>query len=247
MPTATDAQREAGYFDELVRERGEFNPFADRGWSNLARWFAEMVRPAAPSRVLDIGCGTGRSRCIYAPHASSYIGIDLSVAALRKARSEFPVDDWVGSDARSLPFAAASFDVVSFSSVLHHIPDYRRALSEALRVLRPGGRVFAFDPNLLHPAMALFRWPRSPFYIAEGVSPQEAPLLARSLRREFVAAGFADVRQRAHSDLPYRAVAPRLLNAGLALYNAGDWLLARSGLGRWFGTFILTAGRAPEA
>src|SRR5262249_12950872 len=145
------------------------------------------------------------------------------------------------------PFAAGGFDVVAFSSVLHHMPDFPAALAEARRVLRPGGRAFAFDPNLLHPAMALFRHPRSPLYTAAGVSPAERPLAPRALRAAFQAAGFVRLRQRGQSDIPYRSVAPKLLNAAIGAYNACDRLWERVGLGRWFGTFVVTCGCKPEA
>jgi len=233
---------EAEYFDGLVTAQGEFNPFADSGWQTLRRRFEELVRPEPRSRVLDIGCGTGQSRRLYVPWASAYVGVDLSAAALERARAKFPHDRWECCDARALPFPDASFDVVAFSSVLHHIPDFETALGDALRVLAPGGRAFAFDPNLLHPAMALFRHPRSPLYSSKGVSPNEAPLLPRRLRAAFERAGFAEVKQRAQSDIAYREVAPRLLNAALGAYNVADRWFERIGLGRWFGTFVITAG-----
>ncbi len=238
---------DAEFFDELVLERGDFNPFADRGWETLAGRFEEMIPSRAwgqRGRLLDIGCGTGRSRRVYARSSLKYSGVDLSFGALRQGWGAG--GSVLQADGTGLPFCEAAFEVVAFSSVLHHIPEFGRALVEAHRVLRPGGWVFAFDPNLLHPAMALFRWPRSPLYIAEGVSPNEAPLLPRALRREFVAAGFRDVDQRCQSDIPYRAVAPRLMNAFLSLYNRVDWLWEASGLGRWFGTFVLTAGRKAD-
>jgi len=226
-----------------VKEQGEFDPLAPRGWRTLTRRFAEMVPGGRLSRLLDIGCGTGQSRQIYEDRTAGYVGIDLSFEALSVARRKLSAGDWGQADACQLPFTDGSFDTVAFSSVLHHIPDFGRALAEARRVLVPGGSVFAFDPNLLNPAMALFRWPKSPFYIAEGVSPNEAPLAPASLRRAFEAAGFVDIRQRCQSDLPYREVAPRLINAFLSLYNAADWVFEKVGLGRWFGTFVLTAAR----
>jgi SAM-dependent methyltransferase len=196
--------------------------------------------------VLDVGCGTGQSRQLYIEHAKSYVGIDLAGRAIELARRRFPKDTWDCSDARRLPFPDASFDVVAFSSVLHHIPDFPTALREGWRVLRPGGHAFAFDPNLLHPAMALFRYPKSPLYTSHGVSPNEAPLLPVRLRSAFSESGFVSVRQRAQSDLPYRQVAPRLLNACLSAYNLADHWFERLGFGRWFGTFVITAGRKPQ-
>jgi ubiquinone/menaquinone biosynthesis C-methylase UbiE len=230
------------YFDELAREAGEFNPFTDRGWRTLEASFSAMFGALGDSRMLDVGCGTGRSRQIYASTVSEYIGLDLSLESVRIAAREIPELSFVQGDAVRLPFADDSFDLVAFSSVLHHIPDRRGALREAGRVLRPGGAVFAFDPNLLHPAMALFRCPSSPLYSSAGVSPTEKPLLPATLRSDFRSTGFNHIRQRCQADIPYRALAPRLLNAFLPVYNAADRLMAISGLGRWFGTFVLTAG-----
>jgi SAM-dependent methyltransferase len=239
--------RDAEWFDAHVSDSGAFDPFSERGWQTLATVFRKMVPQSDGAHLLDVGCGTGSSRTIYA-RAQRYIGIDHSFAAVRLARSTrstFTRDLWLGGDALQLPFADRSFDLVAFSSVLHHIPDRTRALKEALRVLRPGGSVFAFDPNLLHPALALFRHPSSPLYNPKGVSPEERPLLPSQLATSFRAAGFTDLRQRAQADIPYRQVAVGALNRLLPLYNAADWLMDRIGLGRWFGSFVITAARRP--
>jgi len=196
-------------------------------------------------RILDVGCGTGRSRQIYLDRSSRYVGLDLSLGSLLLARARFEDARWMQADACRLPFRAGAFDVVAFSSVLHHLGDRRAALAGALRVLRPGGWVFAFDPNLLHPAMLLFRHPRSPLYSSEGVSPDEQPLLPSALRRDFHETGFAEIRQRCQSGIPYRAVAPKGLDALLPLYNRADWLWEKVGLGRWLGTFVVTWARKP--
>ena len=242
-PAESEPAREAKFFDALAIKQGEFNPFHQRGWQTLRRAFGKMVHIHAPLELLDIGCGTGQSRQIYVDSARRYIGIDLSLESLVRARKEFPHNPWLAADASRLPFEANQFDVVAFSSVLHHITDYRQPLREAMRVLKPAGQVFAFDPNLLHPAMALFRHPRSPLYRSAGVSPNERPLLPQALREAFASAEFVEIQQIARANIPYRAVAPRLLNAMLSLYNLGDWMMDKLGIGRWFGSFIITVGR----
>jgi SAM-dependent methyltransferase len=234
------ARLEAATFDRLVATAGDFNPFEPRGWATLARRFAAAVGGEGSS-VLDVGCGTGRSRTVYRAHAGRYVGLDLSFGALRHARRREPAT-WVRADALALPFAAASFDVVAFSSVLHHFDRPAGALAEARRVLLPGGRVFAFDPNALHPAMALFRLPASPFYRAEGVSPGERPLAPSRLRRLFADAGFAAIGQRCQSDIPYRAEAVGSLGRWVRLFNGLDRVWEATGLGRRFGTFVVTWG-----
>jgi ubiquinone/menaquinone biosynthesis C-methylase UbiE len=237
---------EAEFFDRFVTDRGEFNPFADRGWRTLARRFSQQLGDTPPVDLLDVGCGTGNSRQIYIERCRGYTGIDLSPRMIEVARERFPGSQWQVADATSLPFADSSFDVVAFSAVLHHIPDYSVALREGFRVLRPGGLAFAFDPNLMHPAMALFRWPKSPMYSCRGVSPNERPLLPRQLRAEFAGAGFVELWQRCQGDIPYHYVAPKLLNACLSLYNAADRLLSRLALDRIFGVLVLTSGRKPS-
>lgn len=239
--SVSSAANETAFFDAWAAEHGEFNPFTERGWQTLARRFAEMISLTGPVAMLDIGCGTGHSRAVYTGRFQNYTGLDLSGESIALARQKHRGDKWVRGDAARLPFPAGSFDLVAFSSVLHHLPDRRAALVEAHRVLRSGGRVFAFDPNLLHPAMALFRWPKSPLYTREGVSPNESPLLPGTLRRDFQQAGFHQIRQRCQSDISYRAVAPKRLNAVLYLHNRIDAWWQRSGLGRFFGVFVITA------
>jgi SAM-dependent methyltransferase len=237
---ATPGGADRAHFDRHAREEGEFDPFTAAGWAQLARHFSRAVPVVRGARLLDVGCGSGASRAVY-PRDGSYIGLDLSLGGLARTAG-MPV---VQADAFELPFAAESVDVVAFSSVLHHLPDRAPALQEAHRVLRPGGHVFAFDPNLHHPAMALFRHPRSPFYRAAGVSPTERPLPPIQLFSSFLAAGFHTLGQRALSGISYRHVAPPLLRRLLPLYNPLDRLWETLGLGRRFGTFVLTWGTKP--
>jgi ubiquinone/menaquinone biosynthesis C-methylase UbiE len=247
-PPATDTTTETErlFFDRFVGDHGDFNPFTDRGWRTLASRFRAMALPPAGAGLLDLGCGTGQSRRVYEGTFGHYTGVDLSPAAIAAARVAFPADEWVVGNACVLPFPDDRFDVVAFSSLLHHIPNFPDAVREGFRVLKPGGVAFAFDPNVRHPAMALFRHPSSPLYLSQGVSPNERPLRPSVLRSAFDAAGFRDVRQRCQSDIPYRKVAPKLLNSALAAYNVGDWVWERVGLGRWFGTFVLTCGRKAD-
>lgn len=242
-------QRETEFFDSHVAIEGFFEPFADEAWTTLGKALDHFLPPGSRSlAVLDVGCGTGGSEQLYRRFARSYVGIDLSMTALSMASRVRPALRWMRADASSLPWSDGSFDLVAFSSVLHHIPDMRPALSEAFRVLRPGGFVFAFDPNLLHPAMALLRHPRSPFYSSEGVSPNERPLLPKELRRAFAAAGFDPIRQRGQAAIPYRKLSVGPLNRLLPLYNTLDRAMEAVGLGRLIGPFVVTfAQRSGDA
>jgi ubiquinone/menaquinone biosynthesis C-methylase UbiE len=240
--------REQAYFDAVVRESGDFNPFLPAGWALLRQRFRELVPCAGEHlHLLDIGCGTGQSRQIYRDSVHQLTGIDLSPVAIAAAQRQFPEDTWLVANALDLPFEPHTFDLITFSSVLHHLDDPIAALQEAVRVLRPGGMVFAYDPNVLHPAFFVLRHPRSLFYLRQGVSPNERPLHPACLRQAFTRAGLDSIQQRCQSNIPFRQVSPRWLRPGITAYNFFDHCWEVVGLGRWMGSFILTVGVAPES
>lgn len=101
-----------------------------------------FLRPFAEGReVLEVGCGTGLLLERIAGFSSRAVGIDLSPGMLDHARKR-GLDVAEGS-ATDLPFEDASFDVACSFKVLAHVEDLDRALSEMLRVVRPGGVIVA--------------------------------------------------------------------------------------------------------
>jgi len=102
----------------------------------------------AGKRVLDVGCGTGRTARLLATAGATVVGVDQSDPQIRRAsrRTSDGVDCLQG-DAHALPFADGSFDaVVSVGAVLY-FPDPEAALTEARRVTRPGGRILVAGFN----------------------------------------------------------------------------------------------------
>ena len=100
-----------------------------------------MVLPKLRGRVLDIGAGDNMLLTLYRAQASA--GRDAPIAGESVG---IDVVDWGGGcivvpNCRHLPFPDLSFDTVSFVACLNHIPERQEALREALRVLKPGGRL----------------------------------------------------------------------------------------------------------
>ena len=112
-----------------------------------------LVALGAQGHMLDIGCGPGHIPPLIVARIpdSDVIGLDaaetmLELARQRNARSPFAdrVSYQLG-DAKNLPFADDTFDVVMSNTVLHHIPDPVPFLAEANRVLKTGGVLLIRD------------------------------------------------------------------------------------------------------
>lgn len=97
-------------------------------------------------KALDLGCGTGNILEKLTPIFDKVIGMDLSGEMLSVAQSEHFDEgnnvELVRGRASKLPFPENHFDFVSFYSVLHHFPNFIGPISEASRVLRPGGILY---------------------------------------------------------------------------------------------------------
>jgi SAM-dependent methyltransferase len=71
------------------------------------------------------------------------VGVDLSAGMVEQARAHQPGVEFMQASADALPFADATFDVVTARHMLYHVPDVASALQEFRRVLKPGGRFLA--------------------------------------------------------------------------------------------------------
>ncbi|RKN17092.1 methyltransferase domain-containing protein [Micromonospora musae] len=125
-------------YDDLVDEWWRPDGvFAMLHWLAEAR--AALVPPAdRPDALLvDLGCGAG----LLAPHVAGkgyrHVGVDLTRSALAQAAAHGVTP--VNGDATAAPLANGCADVVAAGEVLEHVPQWRSAVAEACRLLRPGG------------------------------------------------------------------------------------------------------------
>lgn len=97
--------------------------------------------------VLEIGCGSGHAtKAISSTYgASRAIGVDLDDRLIQRATKNQGSALFAVADANHLPFPDSSFDVVAEFAAFHHVEDWRSAVKEAVRVLRPGGQILFED------------------------------------------------------------------------------------------------------
>jgi SAM-dependent methyltransferase len=158
-------------------------------WQTTAPYFADTearliahVDVAPGERLLEVGCGEGGNLHHLRGRGAQRFGVDFSPAKAAFAARAVGAPTAV-AEAEHLPFADASFDVVLMRDILHHVRDRARALGEAHRVLRAGGRITVIEPNA-----------RSPLVMLQAAFVRAERGLLRStdarLRGELAAAGF---------------------------------------------------------
>ena len=100
---------------------------------------AARVAAGRFGRALDVGCGEGRFCRMLKAAGIAATGIDPTRQLLEVARQRDPTGDYRSGNAEQLEFEAASFDLVVSYLTLIDIVDFRTAISEMARVLKPGG------------------------------------------------------------------------------------------------------------
>ncbi len=147
-----------------------FDPFRLSRLPRLRALYEGLFRyglDAKPcERLLDVGCGTGLYFEALVPFARQIDALDASWDMLRVAREFCQARNLnqlrlsVGA-LEALPYPNAVFDAVVALDTLHHVDDVETSLAEIGRVLKIGGRLVVFEPNILNPLMlAAHAFPR---------------------------------------------------------------------------------------
>lgn len=132
---------------ELTGWEAKANAYGDYA-GKVTRQIVEPLLDAAAVKakadVLDVACGPGYMAGAAAQRGANAVGIDFASSMVREAKKNFPRADFRLGDAEALPFEPDSFDAVVCAFGVGHLSAPDQALSEAIRVLRRGGR-YAFS------------------------------------------------------------------------------------------------------
>jgi ubiquinone/menaquinone biosynthesis C-methylase UbiE len=243
MSVTQDKQKEIAFFDAHA-SADEYDVFTPETNARLIAAITRLLHLPPGARVADLGCGSGVFCDLLRNAGYTSVGLDISPKLIELGQQKYPGVEFHVGDVEQLPFPAGSLDGVLLSGVVHHLPDPTRCAAEVFRVLRPGGRFVAFDPNRMNPFMWLYRDHASPFYSPVGVTANERPVLARQVAEVFRRVGFM-VETEYLSDLRYRYVASPRARQLLPVYNALQAVLFAPGFMQAFRPFVLTTGGKP--
>jgi len=194
-------------------------------------------------RALDVGCGTGQSAVALRAIAAEVTATDISEAMLASAPAADGIR-YVCAPAEQLPFAAASFPLVTVSMAFHWF-DRPRFLAEAARVLEPGGWLILYGyhfTKLMAGVPAFTAWiegayqARFPLTPRHGEPVSEADLAPHGLvltdRSDFTDYRPYSAEAYADSMLTHSNVIARIESGAESLESARAWL--RAGLAPFF-------------
>jgi SAM-dependent methyltransferase len=230
--TEGSAATQAELWGERARDWGEVAEREDGPWLGPAyQLVLERLGVGAGTDLLDVGCGAGRFLRLAADRGARVSGIDATPELLAIARERVAAADLRQGDMQFLPFADASFDVVTGFNSFFYAADVVAAFREAARVLRPGGRLAltAFGRHEEQESAPLFEYlgPLMPKFALEGdgAAEGEPGVIERLLQEAGLAtadAAYLKITEE-HPDLD--TFLRELMAAGpvrLAVRNAGE-------------------------
>lgn len=241
--------QERAHFDQLAQTTGHiwWGSTTEAGAVRLQRratMLALWLRQRHAPEVLEVGCGTGaltvpllRQRPDLRLTACDISPRSVEVAARRCA--QFKNASFHVVDVLDEPYKGESFDAVVGNAVLHHLR-IDLYLPKLFHILRPGGVVGFFEPNMLNPQVALEknvrligRWLQN--------TPDETAFVRWRLHRQLAKAGFVDVSVSPF-DFLHPAAPKVLINV---VHKVGALFENVPGLREFSGSLVVRARRPP--
>jgi 2-polyprenyl-3-methyl-5-hydroxy-6-metoxy-1,4-benzoquinol methylase len=137
MTPGVTVDREGTVTGNTYDKYGSTNPVVRRLMANFERTLEELYQQAAPTTLLDVGCGEGvlTHQWAQTPGIKRIVGLDLDDPQLHEAWKDrqHPCLEYKVMKAENLPFAEGEFEVATAIEVLEHVPDPEHTVSEMAR------------------------------------------------------------------------------------------------------------------
>jgi ubiquinone/menaquinone biosynthesis C-methylase UbiE len=184
--------------------------YLQNDYSGVESALTTFVGASPDVRVLEVGCGTGHWLGLLGQKGLSVAGVDASrrmlLQACPPARRRL-----VRGRSERLPWTSGSFDRVFCVNALHHFQDKRAFLDEAMRVLRPGGRMMTIG---LDPHTGIDQWYVYDYFDEVREIDRHRYPATRQIREWMRAAGSIDCETREVQHLPARLTARTAIEQG---------------------------------
>ena len=143
------------FFDAMSTDRNlaiESDPIGKYEQDMRQRAVIELLNPTKGELILDVGCGNARDIIVFANKGAKSVGIDFSTEMIKEGKKDIAKiglknNDLIVGSATLLPFKNKTFDKISCSETIEHIPDYEDAIADMNRVLKVGGKLVITTPN----------------------------------------------------------------------------------------------------
>ena len=139
-------------FDQVYDQYDLMNDFMSLGIHRLwKKDLLNMMNPSSNQKLIDVACGTGDIPKLFLNYVnknSQITCVDPNKGMIKKGReklNQFKNLNWVVASAEKIPVASNIFDFYTISFGLRNTKDLNKALTEAYRVLKPGGRYFCLE------------------------------------------------------------------------------------------------------
>ena len=139
-------------FDQVYDQYDLMNDFMSLGVHRLwKKDLINMMNPTSNQKLIDVACGTGDIAKLFLNYVNkkSYVTcVDPNIGMIKKGKEKlkkFNNLNWVLASAEKLPMTINSFDFYTISFGLRNTKDLNKSLSEAYRVLKPGGRYLCLE------------------------------------------------------------------------------------------------------
>ena len=139
-------------FDQVYDQYDLMNDFMSLGVHRLwKKDLLNMMNPSSNQKLIDVACGTGDIAKLFLNNVNkkSYVTcVDPNIGMIKKGKEKlkkFNNLNWVVASAEKLPMTTNSFDFYTISFGLRNTKDLNKSLSEAYRVLKPGGRYLCLE------------------------------------------------------------------------------------------------------
>ena len=139
-------------FDQVYDQYDLMNDFMSLGVHRLwKKDLLNMMNPTSNQKLIDVACGTGDIAKLFLNNVNkkSYVTcVDPNIGMIKKGKEKlkkFNNLNWIVASAEKLPMTTNSFDFYTISFGLRNTKDLNKSLSEAYRVLKPGGRYLCLE------------------------------------------------------------------------------------------------------